>query len=112
MRKTLTASAKAPAAREYEYGFGLYNGRFQILHEGHVANFKALAKKCQRPIINIGSINQSRDTRNFLDFQERKSIGEPAITGEFAADTRPATSSIGQEDPSTPPPLHPAAHIT
>src|SRR3546814_19727385 len=78
MRKTLTASAKAPAAREYEYGFGLYNGRFQILHEGHVANFKAMAKKCQRPIINIGQINQSRDTRNFLDFQERQIGREPA----------------------------------
>src|SRR3546814_10370925 len=98
MRKTLTASAKAPAAREYEYGFGLYNGRFQILHEGHVANFKAMAKKCQRPIINIGSINQSRDTRNFLDFQERKSIWESAIIGEFGADTPARTSFIGQED--------------
>src|SRR3546814_15289264 len=102
MRKTLTASAKAPAAREYEYGFGLYNGRFQILHEGHVANFKAMAKKCQRPIINIGSINQSRDTRNFLDFQERKSIWESAIIGEFGADTLARTSFIGQEDPGNP----------
>src|SRR3546814_17079057 len=97
MRKTLTASAKAPAAREYEYGFGLYNGRFQILHEGHVANFKAMAKKCQRPIINIGSITQSHDNRNFLDFTDRKSIWEPALIGDFGADTLEPTSFIQQK---------------
>src|SRR3546814_433476 len=102
MRKTLTASAKAPAAREYEYGFGLYNGRFQILHEGHVANFKAMAKKCQRPIINIGSITQSRETPNFLDFQERKSLWESALIGGFGADPPAPTSIIGQADLGNP----------
>src|SRR3546814_15761568 len=61
-----------------------------------------MAKKCQRPIINIGSINQSRDTRNFLDFQERKSIWESAIIGEFGADTLARTSFIGQEDLGNP----------
>src|SRR3546814_18542527 len=61
-----------------------------------------MAKKCQRPIINIGSINQSCDTRNFLDFQERKSIWESAIIGELGADTLARTSFLGQEDLGNP----------
>src|SRR3546814_957569 len=59
-------------------------------------------KKCQRPSINICSINQARDTRNFLDFQERKSIWESAIIGEFGADTLARTSFIGLEDLGNP----------
>lgn len=108
MRRTLTARAPAPGARKYEsdskylYDFGLYNGRFQIVHEGHVANFKAMAEKCYHPIINIGSINQSRDTRNPLDFEQRKCIWQAAILGEFGADTLARTSIIGQEDLGNP----------
>lgn len=102
MRQTLKARATAPAAREYEYDYGLYNGRFQLLHEGHVADYREMADKCRRPIINIGSINQSRDTRNFLDFEQRKSIWEKAIIGEFGADTLARTSIIGQEDLGNP----------
>src|SRR3546814_19714125 len=41
-------------------------------------------------------------TRNFLDFQERKSIWESAIIGEFGADTLARTSFIGQEDLGNP----------
>ena len=102
MRKTLTASASAPAAREYEYDYGLYNGRFQLLHEGHLANFQAMAEKCRHPIINIGSINQSRDTRNPLDFEQRKRIWQEAILGEYGDETLDRTIIIGQEDLGNP----------
>jgi len=99
MTKTLTARRATP--KEYLYQFGLLNGRFQLIHDGHIANASAMFDKVEHGVINIGSANQSPDIRNPLTFEQRKAIWTEALTNHLNIPADRFTI-IGQEDLGNP----------
>ena len=51
---------------------GLYIGRFQPFHRGHLSVVREALKKCDRLVIAIGSAQESRTKKNPWTFEERK----------------------------------------
>jgi len=63
------------------YHRGLFIGRFQPFHKGHLFVMKKVFPKMEKLIIGIGSANKS-DADNPLDFCMRKEVLETVITKE------------------------------
>lgn len=76
----------------FPFDYGLYNGRFQIVTEAHLHTARQMTARARRGIINIGSINRSRDTRNPFTFDERREMWEAALGPDHDI------VIIGQED--------------
>lgn len=55
-----------------EEKIGLFIGRFQPFHHGHLSIVREALKKCDRLIIAVGSSQESRTKRNPFNFEERK----------------------------------------
>jgi bifunctional NMN adenylyltransferase/nudix hydrolase len=91
MRQTLSAPARR---REYTYRAGLLLGRFQLVTKGHLADAVAMGDASETCYIGIGSVNQSRDTRNSWTFEERCEMWRAALP----ADMLPRVRFFGQED--------------
>ena len=53
---------------------GIFIGRFQPVHEGHVHSIGLAASQVQKLYILVGSANQCRSIRNPWTFQERKQM--------------------------------------
>ena len=51
---------------------GLYIGRFQPFHRGHLSVVRNALEKCDRLVIAIGSAQESRTKRNPFSFEERR----------------------------------------
>lgn len=51
---------------------GVFIGRFQPIHDGHIAALKQAASRCHRLLILVGSADACRSIKNPWTFQERK----------------------------------------
>ncbi len=58
---------------------GLFIGRFQPLHKGHIEMIKALARKLDKVIIGIGSSNKSDTPENPFNADEREMMLELSL---------------------------------
>ena len=58
----------------YEYDYGVFIGRFQPLHNGHVAVVNKALEKVEKLIVLIGSSNFTRRERNPFTFEEREKM--------------------------------------
>ena len=55
-----------------KYHVAIVIGRFQPVHNGHVALFKAAAEIAHTVLVLVGSSNIARDSKNPFTFAERK----------------------------------------
>lgn len=58
---------------------GIFIGRFQPVHNGHIASLVSAANQVQKLYILIGSANQCRSIRNPWSFNERKQMVAAAL---------------------------------
>ncbi|MDF2690422.1 MAG: cytidyltransferase-like domain protein [Gammaproteobacteria bacterium] len=76
---------------------GVFIGRFQPFHEGHLHIIQKALESCDQLILIVGSIKRARTVKNPWDFQQRKSLIEAnlkAIGQEFVD----RVSILGVED--------------
>ena len=59
---------------EKKYKVGLYIGRFQPFHMGHLSIVKRALKECDTLVIAIGSSQENRTKKNPFTFEERKAF--------------------------------------
>lgn len=57
-----------------KHSTGIFIGRFQPIHSGHIHAIGVAASQVRQLIIMVGSANQCRSIRNPWSFQERKSM--------------------------------------
>lgn len=69
-----------------EYDLLVFVGRFQPLHNGHIAVMKTALSKASRLLVLVGSANLSRTTHNPFTFQERKRMIDIALDGAHFVD--------------------------
>lgn len=55
-----------------KYDLGVYIGRFQPFHQGHLDAVLEALQSVSRLLILVGSANRARDTRNPFTFEERR----------------------------------------
>lgn len=63
----------------YKYNCGIYIGRFQPFHKGHLHIIEQMMKDCRKVVVVIGSANKGNTERNPLTYLERKTIIDKAI---------------------------------
>jgi cytidyltransferase-related domain len=57
-----------------QYDFGVFIGRFQPFHKGHLQVVLAALEQCRNLVILLGSANRGRDTRNPFTASERAAV--------------------------------------
>lgn len=57
-----------------KHSTGIFIGRFQPIHSGHIHAIGVAASQVRQLIVMVGSANQCRSIRNPWSFQERKSM--------------------------------------
>jgi bifunctional NMN adenylyltransferase/nudix hydrolase len=57
-----------------QYDFGVFIGRFQPWHKGHLQVALAALGQCRNLVILLGSANRGRDTRNPFTAKERAAV--------------------------------------
>ena len=57
---------------EHKHEVGLYIGRFQPFHKGHLSVVREALEHCDRLVIAIGSAQESRTKKNPWTFEERR----------------------------------------
>jgi nicotinamide-nucleotide adenylyltransferase len=65
-----------------KYAVGIFVGRFQPMHIGHLYTITEALKLCDLLYVGIGSANESGTENNPLDAEARREIIEAAIKGE------------------------------
>lgn len=60
---------------------GVFIGRFQPIHDGHIAALKQAATRCDRLVILVGSADACRSIKNPWTFQERKDMIRKKLLG-------------------------------
>jgi len=65
-----------------KYEVGLFMGRFQPAHVGHMYTITEALKLCDKLFVGIGSTTESGTEKNPLDAETRREILEAAIAGE------------------------------
>ncbi|MFC4236277.1 bifunctional nicotinamide-nucleotide adenylyltransferase/Nudix hydroxylase [Thalassospira xianhensis] len=76
MTKTLTLGKAVSAAvtptksTQPEFDFGVYIGRFQPFHNGHLHCLLTALEKCKHVVVLIGSAKRARSTRNPFKWNE------------------------------------------
>jgi bifunctional NMN adenylyltransferase/nudix hydrolase len=90
MRTTL----KPHPVRTPKYRAGLMHGRFQLLTDAHMRNIIEMDSMCDLNVINVGSIDQAPDLRNFLTFAERRDMIRAALPQQVSE----RTVIVGQRD--------------
>lgn len=81
-----------------KYKKGVFLGRFQPLHKGHLAVLRKMLKDCDRVVIVIGSSQHSRKNTNPLSLRERKDILEEVI--DYAGLPKERIAIISMKDTS------------
>ena len=66
---------------ENKHEVGLYIGRFQPFHNGHLSVVREALKHCNHLIIVVGSAKQSSTKRNPFDFELRKELIRRSLRG-------------------------------
>ncbi len=56
------------------FDLAVYIGRFQPLHDGHLACFRQALDLASRLIVLVGSINRPRDIRDLFNYGERRAM--------------------------------------
>lgn len=56
------------------YDYGVYIGRFQPLHDGHVETLNVALSKCKKVIVLVGSANAPRSIKNPFTYAERAAM--------------------------------------
>lgn len=69
-----------------KYKMGIYIGRFQPFHTGHLETVKIMLKKCERVLISVGSHNRPKTIKNPWTSKERITIIKKALIEEFHPD--------------------------
>ena len=64
-------------------GTGLFIGRFQPFHKGHLWAVREILKECDSIIIGVGSSNKQNTTTDPFTFEERKSMIEETFKDEY-----------------------------
>lgn len=59
---------------------GIFIGRFQPFHKGHLEVLKLMQKECEKIIIGIGSAQLKKETRNPLSSRQRRDILKRVVT--------------------------------
>src|SRR5271157_1203125 len=62
---------------------GLFIGRFQPLHNGHIGVIKDAMKELDELIIGVGSAEKHHSKDNPFTFEERKQMIENSIKGNY-----------------------------
>ena len=62
--------------------FGVFVGRFQPLHSGHMIIINKALEECENLIVFVGSSKTSRTIKNPFTFEERKTMIENAVLQE------------------------------
>ncbi len=65
-----------------QYEVGLFMGRFQPAHRGHMFTITEALKLCDTLFVGIGSTAESGTEKNPLNVEERREILEAAMVGE------------------------------
>lgn len=60
---------------------GVFIGRFQPIHEGHISALKRAASRCEKLIILVGSADACRSIKNPWTYQERKDMIRKKLQG-------------------------------
>lgn len=66
-----------------EKGIGLFIGRFQPFHQGHLFAVKEILRDCDKVIIGVGSAEKSNTIINPFTFEERKAMINEALKLEI-----------------------------
>ncbi|SOC26752.1 bifunctional nicotinamide-nucleotide adenylyltransferase/Nudix hydroxylase [Thalassospira xiamenensis] len=96
MTKTLTLGktvslTRTPAkSTQPEYDFGVYIGRFQPFHNGHLHCLMTALDKCKHVILLIGSAKRARSTRNPFKWTEVVEM----ISGQLSPELKSRVSFI------------------
>ena len=69
---------------EHKHKVGLYIGRFQPFHRGHLSVVKKALEECDTLVIAIGSAQESRTKKNPFSFDERKLFIWRSLWGDNA----------------------------
>lgn len=64
------------------YSVGLYIGRFQPFHIGHLYIIKEALKECEKLVVAIGSAQEARTEKNPFNFYERMSFIAASLSWE------------------------------
>lgn len=70
-----------------KYDFLVFIGRFQPLHDGHVAVIQEALQKAKHVVILVGSANASRSFRNPFTYEERSAMIDSVFREEIANDS-------------------------
>lgn len=73
---------------------GIYIGRFQMVHKGHVEIIKKALKQYDRLIILVGSSEIARDPKNPFTFNERKDILDAIIQRSLSENLKLGTNKL------------------
>lgn len=69
-----------------KYKLGIYIGRFQPFHAGHLETVKIMLSKCEKVLISVGSHNRPQTIKNPWSSEERIQIIKEALVEEFNPD--------------------------
>ena len=94
MKQTLSPRTRYDDGEDNRFDAGLYNGRFHVVTEAHREIALSMRRRARLRIVNMGSINRSRDLRNPFTYQERLAMWRGALTD----DEREGFVFMGQED--------------
>lgn len=69
---------------DYKYKLGLYLGRFQPLHIGHMSIIDQMLEECESIVIDVGSAQESGTERNPLSFNFRRRLIREVYFGHLS----------------------------
>lgn len=81
----------------YKYKVGIYIGRFQPVHLGHLKTIELMLSTCEQVIVSIGSANRPKTIENPWHEEYRSKMISEAIL-EYAKESKP----VGWEDKPSP----------
>lgn len=76
---------------------GIYIGRFQPFHTGHLETVKIMLEECDQIIISVGSHNRPKTIKNPWTSEERIEIIKKALIEEFNPDLKTEWTDYPEE---------------
>ncbi len=75
-------------SKKYRFDFGLFVGRFQPFHKGHLHALRFAIKFCKKLVIGVGSSQISNTERNPLTSNKRIAIIKTTLGNEILSKNR------------------------